>query len=138
MGGTLQWFGRECRDTIVGELAGYADEAGKLGVAVARQHVPVVTGRLKRSIGYTLNQKTLELTLYADEPYALWVELRKPYLRFGQAAMAEAFGGKSSVQFATLPEKYHERARVKLRKAGVRRAVVGHRPVARPRKKRNP
>jgi HK97 gp10 family phage protein len=61
------------------------DEAGNEIVIYAQQIVPVRSGRLRNSIGYTVADGTL--TIYATAPYAAYVEFgtrrmkSEPYIR---------------------------------------------------------
>jgi hypothetical protein len=108
-------------------------QAGIAGVEEARRLVPVRTGKLRDSIGYIYNQQTKTLTLYADQPYASFIELgtrriaARPFLRPALAAMGRTWGGTTEVQFTGLASKYHERT-VKFSggKVGRSKLILGH------------
>lgn len=108
------------------DLTARANIAGQAAVDKAHELVPVRTGRLYRSIGYTWSQATMTLSLFADEPYSFWVERRKAFLRPAREVMRRMFmGATADIQFPTLPEKYHGRA--KLMTKGSKGTIIGHR-----------
>jgi HK97 gp10 family phage protein len=83
----LQWFGNSALAFVRNEAAKRLDAAGAAVANRARQLAPVDTGKLRDSIHYHFNANTLTLTVYADVPYAAFVEFgtsrmaAQPYLR---------------------------------------------------------
>lgn len=53
-------------------------ETLKIGLAIARNEVHVITGNLQRSIGGEYDRRTKTIMLHADQPYALIEETRAP------------------------------------------------------------
>lgn len=117
---------------------------GEAGVAEARRLVPVDSGNLQRSIGYSYDAKEKIITLYADQHYAYFVELgtrvsaARPYLRPAIAVMAKAWGGLAriginvgapsiAVSAPNVAPKYHDRIRTYTKgKIGRASLHVGH------------
>jgi hypothetical protein len=107
------------------DIAARANRAGPAGVQAARAVVPVRTGKLRDSIGFTYDQSTMTLSLYADASYAYEVNRRAHFMEAGLAAMRRIFtGGTTDIQFATLDEKYHDKAREATKGRGI---IIGHR-----------
>jgi hypothetical protein len=75
------------RPAVLKMVAPSMDALGQAIVARARELVPVDSGFLQSTIGYTYRQDTGSLQVYADAPYALVVEvggvhtIAQPYLR---------------------------------------------------------
>jgi hypothetical protein len=95
------------------------------GIEESRSVVHVDTGQTRDSIGGYYDREEMTAVLYADTRWAAHLELRFPFLRPGLAAMAREWGGNSQVQFATLPEKYHETVREKF--GNSQRVIIGRR-----------
>jgi hypothetical protein len=66
---------------IGGAVDGMMAQMGAAAVAEARRLVHVDTGQTQRSIGFTYEQSTKTLTLHADTRWALFLELKYPFLR---------------------------------------------------------
>ena len=85
--GTLKWLGDKFQKLVEDQIDSHMRGLGNGMVEDARSYVPVDTGQLRDSIGYTYNTKTKRLNLYADMPYALFVEYgtsltaAQPFLR---------------------------------------------------------
>ncbi len=77
---TLRWFGDGIKRWARSKGAKRLELAGKAGVEYARAIVPVDTGQLKDSIGYTFNQSAMTVTLYADKDYAVFIEFGTQYV----------------------------------------------------------
>jgi hypothetical protein len=99
MGVKFEWFGDRAREHLIRLAAQRMRGAGEHGLEVARRLVPVDTGFLKSSLGYTFRQDTATLTLYADAHYSSSVEYgtsrhaARPYLRPALHAAAEHLMG---------------------------------------------
>ena len=83
----FRWFGKEATDYVEGQADKFLIQVGKDAVRWARFYVPVDTGELQASIGFTYQQREKRLTLHADTHYAYFVEfgtrfmLPRPFLR---------------------------------------------------------
>lgn len=83
-------------------------KAGKAAVAEATRLVPVRTGQLRDSIGFTYIQSEKTLQLHADEPYAIFVEYgtpqmrAQPYLRPALNAVGRIWGGNTEIQLLNI------------------------------------
>lgn len=86
------------------------NEAGRQAVAMARDLVPVDTGYLQSTIGYTYDQARHLLILHADAKYAAVVEegsikqRAQPYLRPALNAVGKVWGGNFQISY---PNAYH-------------------------------
>lgn len=106
-GGKFRWFGDKVKAMVDKEIDKRQLAAGHAMVQKARELVPVDTGKLKASIGFTYRNSDHTLQLHADEPYALFVEygtrfmLPHPFLRPAILA-AVPFWGKSEIQLRAI------------------------------------
>jgi hypothetical protein len=95
-GGT--WHGDRFRDAIQREVAARLQRAGAAGVAVAREHVPVRTGRTRAAVTATVDRATLTLEIRAEARWAVFIELgtrrrpARPFLRPALVAAIKALG----------------------------------------------
>jgi HK97 gp10 family phage protein len=110
------WRPKPLLDDVNRELAAKFVQMGEVGVAEARRLVPVDTGQTRDSIGYTFNQGTKTLQLYADTRWAIFLEMgtsrqpARPFLRPALAKMAKVWGGGAvnlEMGLANAPSKYH-------------------------------
>lgn len=131
------------RKQLDSRIDGMMNQMGAAAVAEARRLVHVKTGQTRDSIGFTYDQATKTLTIHADTPWALFLELKYPYLRpallslrgfkLGSANFAMAFqtaSGKAPSQAAL------ERAGKRVNRGVVKRTKVRvrqyspHRPLS--------
>lgn len=83
----FQWFGKRATDYVEDKADKFLIRVGQDAVMWARIYVPVDTGELQASIGFTYQQREKRLTLHADTHYAFFVEygtrfmLPQPFLR---------------------------------------------------------
>jgi HK97 gp10 family phage protein len=85
------WFGKGATQYVEDKADKFLIQVGKGAVSWARHYVPVDTGELQNSIGFTYQQRDSNgekrLTLHADTHYAFFVEygtrfmLPQPFLR---------------------------------------------------------
>lgn len=68
------------RREVEGREAGLFAAMGKAGVDEARRLVHVDTGQTRDSIGFIYKQSTKTLQLYADTPWAAYLEAKYPFL----------------------------------------------------------
>lgn len=120
-------------------------KAGRYGVSVAKDKVPVDTGRLRKSISYevrTINGN-VTLILKATMPYAAIIEegsinrKAKPYLRPALNAISIYFGGNTHISYphailksgkpANPAIKRHNKAMTSFLKRSAHRATVSYR-----------
>lgn len=115
MASFVHWNPRPLEQEMDSKLAAKMVQMGEIGVAEARRLVPVDSGQLRDSIGYTYRQSDKTLQLYADKHYAQWIEFgtsrspAQPFLRPAMSAMARVWGsGKINLELAThgTPAKY--------------------------------
>ncbi len=96
---SFDWRGDAFTRQIEQSIADRLERAGVEGVRVARDLVPVRSGRTRDSIAYTLNRAALTLQIHAGTPWALFIELgtrrtpARPFLRPALIAAGRAFGG---------------------------------------------
>lgn len=106
---TLKWFGDKALDFVLGEVGVRMDRAGAAAVAYARAAVPVRTGMLRASIGYYYIQSSRTLVVYADAPYAKFVEegtihmSAQPYLAPAIDAAGRVLGATTVMAFPGMP-----------------------------------
>jgi HK97 gp10 family phage protein len=83
----LEWFGDRIRDEAKKRMVLLMQKWGPQVVAEAKRLVPVDTGQLKNSIGWTMRQSDMTLQIHADQSYAIFVEFgtmrqpARPFLR---------------------------------------------------------
>ena len=105
----MGWFNLvnpwKVRQEAVKVIAPNMDALGKLIVAKAVELVPVDTGKLRDSIGYTFRHDTSTLQIHADMDYAIFVEMgtrrtrAQPYLRPALDAAPALWTQIRTVQF---------------------------------------
>lgn len=90
------------------------------GIEATQAAAPVLTGKLKASIGGIYNQADKVVTIYCDVPYGAMqnngyksrsgrLVPGKHFMEAGLKAMGRTWGGSVEVQFATLAPAYHKR-----------------------------
>lgn len=103
--------------------------AGVMMVERARELAPVHSGELRDSIGFIYRQSDRVVQLYADAPYAIFVEFgtyfmkARPYLRPAMAMAAVAWGGEMHLAFKNAPILKTELASPKTRQ---HRNIMAH------------
>jgi hypothetical protein len=114
---------------------------GQDGVEEARRLVAVDTGQLKASISYIYDQRTRTVTLYADKPYAAFIEMGyrhrsgrimppRPFLAPALRVMGKAWGVTTAVQLTGLAPQYHARTlghATRTKHFGKAKLILGHR-----------
>jgi HK97 gp10 family phage protein len=96
------------------------DALGSAIVEKARELVPVDTGQLRDSIGYVYRQDTAELQIFADAPWAVFVEYgtskmpAQPYLRPALMAAPDLWKTASSVVFQLQTTTSHIPAKARM------------------------
>lgn len=117
----LIWRGEAFRKSVHDEIAARLAKAGAIGVQVARQRVPVATGRTRASIGYTFDRSTMTIQIFATSRWAVFIEMgtsrmpARPFLRPALAAVGRAFGGGISTEMGlpNAPPGHASRPRVR-------------------------
>lgn len=100
----LIWRGDAFRNAVLDDVAARLEKAGAAGAQVARELVPVKTGRTRGSIGYTFDRSTMTLQIYATSRWAVCIEMgtshmpARPFLRPAMAVVGRMFGGDINVQ----------------------------------------
>lgn len=116
------WRGDSFRRSVIDEVATRLENAGRVGVQVARSLVPVDTGQTRDSIGYIFSRQTMQLQIYADTFWAVFLEFgtsrmpARPFLRPALNAAGKAFGGSGvnlELGLANAPTKYQAGYRAK-------------------------
>jgi len=110
----LIWNGPSARSWVLQKFDSAMNRAGEAVVEEARRLVPVDTGRLRASIGFTYSTSRRVLTVYADEFYAAFVEFgtskmaAQPFLRPALGLFPRLLGlvVTTQVQFSNTPEQY--------------------------------
>ncbi len=115
MAGFVHWNPRPLLQDVDSKIAAKMVQMGNIGIAEARRLVPVDTGQLRDSIGYTYRQSDKTLQLYADKFYSTFVEFgssrspAQPFLRPAMTAMARVWGGGAinlELGLSSTPKKY--------------------------------
>ncbi len=113
MAGLFRWAPQALVAAVHRQVDTRMRAMGNHGVQVARDLVPVDTGQTRDSIGFTFDQATQTLELYADTRWAIFLELgtsrmeARPFLRPALAAMAALWGGGNlAMGLRNAPEKY--------------------------------
>ncbi len=133
----LTWLGDQFAKKVMGDVDTKMRLTGEAIVAKAKELVHVDTGQTQASIGYTYRQSDKTLSIHADTPWALFLEMGTrhsqayPYIRpaiafgagrvWGGGAIEMEFantayvahpiiahpGGKGNVLFQTPPVRSH-------------------------------
>lgn len=127
--GTLKWFGDKFQQYVEDKVDSRMRGLGEGMVEDARSFVPVDTGQLRDSIGYTYNVKTKRLNLYADKYYALFVEYgtsrmkAQPFLRpaLQNAGFYWKRGVTAQIQLHTKKQYNYSQDRLKATASGKKR-----------------
>jgi len=77
----LDWFGDRITKMVKDRADAKQRATGEAIVARAKQLVPVDTGKLKASIGYTYRQSDMTLQIYVDEIYGVFIEYGTRYIK---------------------------------------------------------
>ena len=102
----LDWFGDRIVKMVKDKNDAKMRATGEAIVARAKQLVPVDTGKLRDSIGYTYRQSDSTLTIHVDMYYGLWVEAGtrymrpQPYIRPALNEVGRIFGTSVEMAFA--------------------------------------
>lgn len=87
MSNPVAWFGDKITAAAKANTVKLMEKWGPQVVARAKELVPVDTGQLKNSIGWTMRQSDMTLQIHADQFYAIYVEMgtsrqpARPFLR---------------------------------------------------------
>ncbi len=109
----LAWFGAQVTKQVMGDVDTKMRLTGEAIVAKAKELVHVDTGQTQASIGYTYRQSDKTLSIHADTPWALFLEMGTrhsrpyPYLRPAIAAAGSVWGGKIEMEFANTAAVSH-------------------------------
>lgn len=103
------WRGDELVSQVKAEVDTRMRRCGEAMVTAAKQRAPIRTGHLQASIGYTYRQSDQTVQLYADAPYAIFVEfgtykmIARPFLRPAMEAAAQVWNFSMALAFDTAP-----------------------------------
>ncbi len=95
----LTWLGDQFAKQVMGDVDTKMRLTGEAIVAKAKELVHVNTGQTQASIGYTYRQSDKTLSIHADTPWALFLEMGTrrnrpyPYIRPAIAAAGRIWGG---------------------------------------------
>lgn len=109
MAGLISWTPNVLINAVNRQIDTRMTRAGVAMVARARELVPVRTGKLRDSIGFIYRQSDRTVQLYADAPYALFIEFgtyrthAQPFLRPAIAEASLVWGGSVEAGFGGAP-----------------------------------
>lgn len=92
------YLGEAALDRIRQRITSRLVAAGQAGLEAMKQATPVKTGFLKSSEGFEVRQSEQTVVLYADAPYAGYVEAKRHFLHAGlEAARASLQRGDMAI-----------------------------------------